>query len=177
MRPISIIFGIIAAIIIIGGGITLLRKPSTESVYVAPGERKPVPDFTLLEMGGDAVSLKDHLGTPLVINSWASWCPFCIDELPDLVKIQKEFKNDIIVIAVNRSETLQRAREYTDENNITDDLIYLLDARDTFYKSIGGFSMPETLFVDRQGKIQFHKRGVMKIDEIRSRVNNLLKDS
>jgi len=56
---------------------------------------------------------------------------------------------------------------------VSDKLIFLLDPKDTFYKSIGGFAMPETLFVNSDGTINFHKRGPMRAEEIRQRVSEL----
>jgi len=123
---------------------------------------------------GNKVRLSDFSGTPLVINSWAAWCPFCRKELPDFVTVQKEFPDQVLFIAIDRSESLAVAKKYSDEIGVTDDLVFWLDSKDAFYQSIGGFSMPETIFVDADGKVQFHKRGPMDVDEIRQRVETLL---
>ena len=129
---------------------------------------------TLIDYEGEAVSLEDFRGKPLVINSWAVWCPFCREELPDFAELQKEFGEQVIVIAVDRQEPLAKAKGYTDELGITDDMLFLLDSSDSFYKSIGGFSMPETIFVDSDGKIVVHKRGPMELEEMREHVNKII---
>ena len=54
-------------------------------------------------------------------------------------------------------------------------MIFLLDSSDSFYRSIGGFTMPETLFVDGGGNILLHKRGPMTLDEMRQKTNELFK--
>ena len=118
--------------------------------------------------------LADFLGTPLVVNSWAVWCPFCLKELPDFAEVQKEFGERITIIAIDRAESLSKTRSYTDDLGITDNLIFLLDPDDLFYRAIGGFSMPETIFVDSVGNIWEHKRGIMSIEEIRNKVEQLL---
>jgi len=102
-----------------------------------------------------------------VINSWAPWCPFCIDELPDFTTLQGEFGDQIIVIAVNRKESLSVSKKFSDELGVTNNMTFLLDPKDSFYQSIGGFSMPETLLVDREGNIRIHKRGPMPLSEMR----------
>lgn len=132
-----------------------------------------VPDFSLEDYDGNIVSLADFSGKPLVLNSWAVWCPFCVDELPDFVTIQKEF-GEVTIIAIDRAESLNTTKEFTDELGVTDDLIFLLDPKDSFYQSIGGFAMPETLFVDKNGNVIEHKRGPLSEDQIRQRVQNLL---
>lgn len=133
-----------------------------------------VPDFILMDYDENEVSLSDFKGKALVINSWASWCPFCVDELPDFGVLQDEFEGEIVVIAINRSEPLLRAKEFSDRFGVTDKITFLLDLKDSFYQSIGGFSMPETLFVDKNGNIRVHKRGPMELSEMREKVNLIL---
>src|SRR3989338_776310 len=129
---------------------------------------------SLVDYGGDAVSFEEFRGRPLVINSWAVWCPFCRKELPDFAELQKEFGDRVVVIAVDRQEPLEKAKGYTDELGISNNLLFLLDSSDSFYKSIGGFSMPETIFVNSNGEIVVHKRGPMELGEMREYTNKIV---
>lgn len=132
-------------------------------------------NLNIKDYNGSDVKLTQFVGKPLVINTWAVWCPFCVEELRAFAKVQSEFRDQVQIIPINRAEPAERTREYTDMIGITDDLTFLLDPNDSFYRAIGGFSMPETLFVDENGVIVFHKRGPMDITEIRSRISDLLK--
>ena len=132
----------------------------------------PAPNFTLSDYEGNAVRLEDFKGTPLVINSWAAWCPFCREELRDFAAIQQELGDKIVIIAINRRESLDVARRYSDELGVDGNLFMLLDPDDSFYHSINGFSMPETIFVDESGFIKAHKRGPMNKEEIRRRIQD-----
>lgn len=134
-----------------------------------------VPDFSLEDYDGNIVSLSDFEGKALIINSWAVWCPFCKAELSDFAKLQKEFADDIVVIAIDRQESLEKAKGFSDEIGVTDNMVFLLDPSDSFYKSIGAFTMPETIFVDKDGNIIVHKRGPMKLDEMREKTQFILK--
>jgi len=131
------------------------------------------PDFALQDYDGKTVKFTDFAGKPLVINSWAAWCPFCRKELVDFAAAQKEFGDDVAIVAIDRAESRETAKKYTDELGVTN-LIFLLDPSDSFYQSIGGFSMPETIFVDRDGNIAERKRGPMEIKEIREKIQKLL---
>ena len=91
----------------------------------------------------------------------------------DFAAAQKEFGDDVAIIAIDRAESRKTAKKYTDELGVTN-LIFLLDPSDSFYQSIGGFSMPETIFVDRDGNIAERKRGPMEIKEIREKIQKLL---
>lgn len=120
------------------------------------------------------VNLSDFEGTPLVINSWAVWCPFCVEELKDFAKAKNQLEGDFEIIAVNRSEPEDKTKKFIRDLGIEDDLIFLIDSNDSFYKAIGGFSMPETIFVNEMGEVVFHKRGPMDLVEIKNKVNKLL---
>jgi len=133
-----------------------------------------VPSFSLNDYSGNTVELEDYSGTPLVINAWAVWCPFCREELPDFVSAQQEFEGQVVIIAIDRAESLSTAKGYTDELGISNDLVFLLDPDDKFYRSIDGFSMPETVFVDADGNIRFHKRGFMDLNEMRLHIQEII---
>lgn len=131
-------------------------------------------DLTLENYDGKAIKLADFRGKSLVVNSWAAWCSFCRKELVDFAALQKEFGDKVVIIAIDRAESREVAKKYSDELGVTSDLIFLLDPSDSFYKSIGGFSMPETIFVDKNGKIVDHKRGPMNIREIKQKIQKLI---
>ena len=129
-----------------------------------------VPDFSLEDYNGNVITTESVLGDPLVVNSWASWCPFCVDEMPDFDTIKNE-RPDVTFVLINRQESLKKAQSFTDDLGLSDDLIFLLDPTDSFYASIGGFGMPETLFVDENGGIVEHKRGFLALEQTRERIN------
>ena len=168
----SVSYRIIIGVIIAGViGFFLWRGWNKEAPMVEV-KSHPAPDLTLKDYNGRDVKLSDFRGKALLVNSWAAWCPFCKEELPDFVTIKKEFGDKFEVIAIDRAESLEVAKKYSDERGVTDKFIFLLDPGDSFYQAIGGFSMPETIFVDREGMIVFHKRGPMKLEEIRRRVQD-----
>lgn len=156
------------------------RQNGSSVITVVPEKTSTIvtsekaPDFHLQDYSGKIVSLSDFTGKSIVINSWASWCPFCRQELSDFATAQKEFIDKTVIIAVDRAESLSVAKGYTDKQRTTNNLIFLLDPLDSFYQSIGGFSMPETIFVNKNGEIVVHKRGPMEIQEIREKINQII---
>ncbi len=171
-----VIILIVAAGLVIGLSKKGNRVASTVNTKVGDQQIKfdKTPDLALKDYAAKSVNLSDFTGKPLVLNAWATWCPFCKEELPDFATAQKEFKDQVVIVAIDRAEPLSVAKSYTDARGTTKQLVFLLDPNDSFYSAIGGFSMPETIFVDRQGNIQFHKRGPMDVNEIRQRVQALL---
>jgi len=177
MKKLPLIFGItvlavVGWLIISNTGDHQNMSPNDSTTQIKPSDA--APDFSLQDFSGKTVSLSDFAGKPLVINSWAAWCPFCRKELVDFGTVQKEFGDKVIIIAVDRAETRDIAKKYTDELGVTGEMVFLLDPSDSFYQSIGGFSMPETVFVGSNGDIVFHKRGPMDVEEMRERMQQLL---
>jgi thiol-disulfide isomerase/thioredoxin len=166
------IFLAIIGIVLIGGFVFDKRSGSDQANQLEEGGVSFA--FNLEDYEGNTVRYSDFSGTPTVINSWAAWCPFCKDELPDFALAQKEFGDQVAIIAINRKESLGTAKFYSDELDVTEDLVFLLDPTDSFYRSIQGFAMPETIFVNSAGEIVHHKRGVMELPEIREKINEIL---
>jgi len=184
MKKTSLI--IISVVVLVAVGWLLVSKtgqhqninPSNNTVTQTQTDSatksEKAPDFHLQDYNGKTVNLADFAGKPLVINAWASWCPFCRQEIPDFVTAQKEFGNKVVIIAIDRQESLGVAKGYTDKQGTTNNLIFLLDPSDSFYSSIGGFSMPETVFINKNGNIVDHKRGPMDINEIRQKIQKII---
>jgi len=176
-KKIYIIVGVIITIILGGLLIFVVGNQFNENRAGEDANKAildKVPDFNLEDWEGNKVALSDFSGKPFIINSWAVWCPFCVNELPEFAKLQEELGDKVTVIVVDRAEETSKQKKFTDELGVTDRLLFVNDPDDSFYKSIGGFSLPETLFVDKDGSIQVHKRGPMTIEEMREKVQTIL---
>lgn len=129
----------------------------------------------LTDLNGTPVALKDFRGSTLVVNSWASWCPFCIQELPDFERLSQEFADaNVKVLAVNRAESKVQIESYLRTLQSFESMLILQDTNDTLYRAMGGFSMPETVFYDTTGNVVFHKRGFMNYEEMKIHLNQAL---
>lgn len=188
MRKTSLFIGGILLIVIAVLATERYSKPPAPTASTAPSsvpssvetptEKKTlIPDLILERYDGQTVRLQSLFGKPMVINVWASWCPFCFKELPDLALAQAEFINQVVMVAINRAEEVAMAKRFTDNLGISNNLVFLLDPQDMFYKAIGGFSMPETIFVDKEGFIREHRRGPVDVNELRRRIQEMLNAS
>lgn len=162
----------LGALLLIGAGCSSSNIGSVES----NSEVRRITSENFEDYKGNTINLQDFEGEYIVVNAWATWCPFCTKELPEFANVQKAFGDKVTVIAIDRKESKDRAKSFTDELGITDDLLFLLDPKDTFYKSIGGFSMPETVFVNKAGEIVHHKRGPISEVEFTKLIEQLISD-
>src|SRR5699024_11976097 len=62
------------------------------------------PDFELETLSGETVTLADYRGQKVMLNFWATWCPPCRAEMPDMQKVQDE-RDDVVILAVNQVQT------------------------------------------------------------------------
>ena len=167
----------ILIILAAGGLLTVAIVWNSSSNNSQITDTEPVIDFSFNDYEGREVSLSDFNEKVILVNSWAAWCPFCKKELEDFVKLQEDFKDEIVIIAINRAEPLEKAKGFTDSVNITDNLIFLLDPDDRFYAQIGGFGMPETIFLNQKRQIVIHKRGPMQMEEMQEKVKSIINNN
>ena len=158
---------VIIILVIIGGILTFVQ--TTDITEQAPETKLTTYSFETL--GGSNITIPDAFPEKvLVLNSWASWCGFCVREIPDFAALQSEYPEDVQVIAINRQEPIQDINPFLERINISsNDLLILLDPEDTFFEDIAMElpSMPQTLFVRKDGTISTHERGFMTLEEMR----------
>ena len=124
--------------------------------------------LTFTDLEGNIVPFAQYIDTPIVLHSWSTWCIFCTREIPDLAEVQTKFADRVHFVAINRGEGEDHITRFIQAHDPNKRLHYLLDDGDLFYTLIGGFAMPETLFIKANGEIVLHKRGPLTQDEIRA---------
>lgn len=68
--------------------------------------RSKAPDFTLKDLNGNSVTLESLKGRVVYLNFWATWCPWCVKELPDVETVYKQYKDkDVVILAVDIGES------------------------------------------------------------------------
>ena len=132
-------------------------------------------DFSLASLGGKQVALSDYEGKKaVVINFWASWSPFAVDEMRDWATVQEQYNNDLEVLALNRAEDRATAEQFAERVEALGKYPLLLDANDGVWKQYQGFAMPTTVFIDKNGVIKEVKSGPLTLSEMREKAENLL---
>jgi len=112
----------------------------------------PAPEFTVTD-ADRTVSLKDLRGKVVVLNFWATWCPPCVEEMPSLVRLQREMKDKgVTVLAVSLDEDARQYRTFLEKNHV--DLLTVRDPQQKSNELYGTFKFPETYVIDRQGVLR-----------------------
>ncbi|RKD30907.1 TlpA family protein disulfide reductase [Thermohalobacter berrensis] len=133
---------------------------------------KEGPGFTLENLAGEYVSLKDYRGKTILINFWATTCPYCVKEMPDLDKLYLENKdNNFVVLAINVAESKATVEKFIKEEGYH--FPVLLDKTgETFIKYMGRF-IPTTIMIDSNGKIKYIHVGMLKYSQMREMLDDV----
>ena len=136
-----------------------------------------LPDLTLKDIQGRRLRLSDYKGKVVLLNFWATWCIPCRTEIPDLIKLQKEYRNQgLRILGITYPpEKLSEVRRFARKLRMkyplamgTKEIKRLFTASET---------LPVTIVIDRQGTIRNVIEGIMYPDEFQEKVKPLLSNS
>jgi thiol-disulfide isomerase/thioredoxin len=117
-------------------------------------------NFSLRDLDGDEVRLRDYAGRTVLINAWATWCPPCRAEMPMLVSVYQERKGSgFAILAINAGETREEAATFAVEHGM--DFPVLLDSDSALLDSLLIDSLPTTILVGPDGVVKVVHIGVL----------------
>jgi thiol-disulfide isomerase/thioredoxin len=115
----------------------------------------PAYDFTAYDAEGNAHTLSEYFGKPIVLNFWASWCSPCKAELPDFMaaaKTNKDISFIFLNVTDNIKETLSSAKAFLAKQGYSNG-IYLFDTKLNGTMTYGVTGYPTTYFIDKAGQL------------------------
>lgn len=108
------------------------------------------PDFTIKD-SDRTVALRDYRGKIVILNLWATWCPPCIEEIPDLDLLQERMGDKVTILAVSYDDTESAYKQFVREHRMGFITVHDRDRKlKDLYQPTGP---PETYVIDRSGKI------------------------
>jgi peroxiredoxin len=144
-----------------------------ENVGLKPGSI--APDFSLKTLEGEQVALKEYRGKKVILNFWATWCPPCREEMPEMQKFYQDYKKkDVEILAVNLeySETKpEKIRDFVKEFGLAFPIP--LDEKNTIGKQYRAVSIPTSFFIDKKGIIKKMHIGPMDYEFMEEEIKNL----
>jgi len=151
--------------------LVIMTRPTPPDAAVVTGQAaggEPAPDVEMVDFDGEQVVLADYLGTPVILNFWASWCPFCIAEMPDFERVNQDMAGRVAILGVNLQDDPGLAVQMADETGVTYRL--LRDPQGVVYAAFGGLAMPTTVFIDGSGTVSEVVSGQMSESQLRSKI-------
>jgi cytochrome c biogenesis protein CcmG/thiol:disulfide interchange protein DsbE len=131
------------------------------------------PDFILTSTNGKNIKLSDYRGKVVIVDFWATWCPPCRRGIPDLIDIQKQFKNDLVVIGISLdSDTKADVVPFMKKYGINYPIVYGNNDVVMSYGSIN--AIPTSFVIDKNGKIVDKHIGLVPKSEFISKIKQIL---
>jgi len=127
---------------------------------------KPAPDFTLTDLAGKEHKLSDYKGKNVLLIFWATWCPPCRVEIPDLIELRKTTSQDELAMLAVSNESPALVKSFVEQAKMNYTILIDRGALPEPYSTIS--AIPSSFFIDRQGKIKFSTTGVVSLDEVKA---------
>lgn len=130
------------------------------------------PPFQTRTLSGAPVSLDDFRGRVVVLNFWATWCPPCRVEMPELDAYQAEMGDRIAILGIDMGEPAAAIVPFVREYGLRFPI--LLDETGAINAAYAVTSLPTSVILDRSGIVRERVIGAMTRDGLARRVERLL---
>ena len=130
---------------------------------------KTMPVISLPALDGRIVTAPR--GKVTVINFWATWCPPCREEMPELERFAKEYSQSVAFYAVNVQEPGDKVKEFMSHNKYA--MPVLLDGEGVTAKTFRISAIPTTIVTDKDGVIRYRKAGGVTMSELEGVIKGL----
>lgn len=160
-----------------GAWIHITRVPTEDDANavarIAARVNFQAPDFVLTTTDEKEIALSDYRGKVVLINFWATWCPPCRAEMPDIRDAALAHPDDFIVLAINNGESAETAKNFARLFNLQFPI--LLDYDGAVARKYNVQGMPTSFFIDRAGIVRAATMGAMSRAYIQAQIEALLK--
>ncbi|MEP7214628.1 MAG: redoxin domain-containing protein [Anaerolineaceae bacterium] len=152
--------------------VTLTAKASGS----APRTGQPAPEFSVVSLDGNSIQLSELRGHPVWVNFWASWCPPCRAEGPEIEAAYREYGDQgLVIVGLNVGESASIVREYVTRVGLT-----FLIGGDPGTDVAAAFrvkGLPTNFFINADGIVQDIRIGRLTSETIRNEMSMLFPNS
>ncbi len=122
--------------------------PATLRFYKNP---IAVPVFTARDLDGREVSNTSLHGKVLIVNFWATWCPPCRAEIPDLIALQEKYRDQVQIIGISEDEApVETVKRFVAEHKMNYPVVMLTPELEKMFSGIS--ALPTSFIVNREGR-------------------------
>ena len=154
------------AVAVLCGGLVLTAAAATRkdrAVGLGVGYRPP--EFTASDLNGTRRSLEQN-GQVVVLHFWASWCPFCRSEIPELTELHREWvSKGVRVLTVSTDEDVATLKQFVAQQGLSYPVIADAQAKDSVAEQYAISGIPVTYIIGRDGLIAQRLNGASEIIE------------
>ncbi|MBN1794642.1 MAG: redoxin domain-containing protein [Candidatus Omnitrophica bacterium] len=157
------------AVAIVMVGILFFKGADAQNLQADRGTE--AADFTLRTSGGEEVTLSDLRGKVVILDFWATWCPYCVKGIPSLQRMYAAYQEKgLVVLGINIRESIPKVTSFVNAHAITYPM--LLDSDGAVAEAYNVRGIPNYLILDGDGVIQY--RGFALPDNTEEIISTLL---
>ncbi|MBR2897829.1 MAG: TlpA family protein disulfide reductase [Oscillospiraceae bacterium] len=144
------------------------QTSDAQKAETAESDDPAAPDFTLTDQFGKEHRLSDYKGKVVLLNFWATWCKYCVQEMPDLQKLHEKYSAQedpqLVLLAVaapgqGGEQDAEGIKAYLETNGYT--YPSLMDTDGSVFKTYGASALPTTFVIGRDGSVIGYVPGAM----------------
>lgn len=154
-------------------GVQAPKTANSTSITQKSTAKEAVPDFSLKDLNGKTIKLSDYKGKVVFLNFWATWCPYCVQEMPELNEASRELAKggNAVILAVDVNEPSDKVKKFVADKKIT--LPVLLDADGAVAQYFNISGLPTTVIINKDGTLSDAIVGATNKQTILDAVNKL----
>jgi cytochrome c-type biogenesis protein len=149
-------------ILLIYNGLNTNRQSAGEQI--GQETEQTAPDFTLVDQYGVSHTLSEYQGKVVFLNFWATWCGYCVAEMPDIESLYNEYNGEIVFLSV--AENSGDPYSVAVENGVTYPV--MIDESGELFKTYGVSSLPTTYIIKTDGSILGYAKGQLTTEQMRN---------
>lgn len=172
--PIILIVVAVVISLMLVFGIQKTRHTSVQQAGAGKLQGKEAPDFTLTSLDGKTLKLSDFRGKAVLLNFWATWCEPCKIEMPWFVDLQKKYEAQgftVLGVAMDDSSPSDIA-DFAKKMGVNYPILIGKEAVGDQYGGVPG--LPESFYIDRDGKVVDRVFGLVSKSEIETDIQKAM---
>jgi thiol-disulfide isomerase/thioredoxin len=128
-------------------------------------EPVPVADFSLTDLDGRTIASADLRGKVVLVNFWATWCPPCRAEIPDLIKLQEKYGDKLVVLGISEDEVPPaEVKAFAIEQKMNYPIAMTTPQLSKVFRGVS--ALPTTFVIDRDGKLEQRHVGMLNAEQV-----------
>jgi peroxiredoxin len=132
-------------------------------------------NFNIKDLDGKDVALSSFKGNVILLTFWATWCPPCKEEIPDLIGLYDKYKQSgLVVLGVSVDESSADVKKFVKQYKVNFPVVMGYDRQDV-QNAFGPVpAYPTTVVISRDGKICFQHTGSTPLEKIEEKIKAFL---
>jgi len=138
------------------------QTPAGPPIIRFANNPEPAPGIVIHELSGKITTMDDLKGKVVLVNFWATWCPPCRIEIPELIKLQEQHRDRLQVIGISEDEDPEQVQEFVKKTGINYPVVM---ATPELIAAYGGVpALPTTFVVDTEGRVVQRHLGLLSAE-------------